>query len=44
MPLQRRTAVVEFGLPYAADAAISRHVAEFIQNHAPNAQTPALYY
>ncbi len=40
MPLQRRTAVVEFGLPYAADAAISRHIAEFIQNHSSDAKTP----
>lgn len=41
MSLKRRTAVVEFGLPYAADAAISRHIAEFIQNHAPEQRIPA---
>lgn len=40
MPQQRKTAVVEFGLPYAADAAISRHLAEFIQNHSPDGKTP----
>ncbi|WP_105901453.1 Hsp70 family protein [Vibrio gangliei] len=40
IPLQRRTAVVEFGLPYAADAAISRHLAEFIANHSPDGKTP----
>lgn len=40
MPQQRRTAVVEFGLPYAADAAISRHLAQFIEHHSPDGQTP----
>jgi molecular chaperone DnaK (HSP70) len=33
-PLQRRNAMVEFGLPYAADPAISKHVAEFLGRHA----------
>lgn len=32
-PQQRRNAVVEFGLPYAADAAISKHIAEFLGRH-----------
>ncbi|ABM03063.1 chaperone DnaK-related protein [Psychromonas ingrahamii 37] len=32
-PLKRRSAVVEFGLPYAADPAVSKHVAEFIADH-----------
>lgn len=32
-PLQRRNAMVEFGLPYAADAAISKHIAEFLARH-----------
>ncbi len=32
-PQQRRNAMVEFGLPYAADAAISKHVAEFLARH-----------
>ena len=29
-PHKKRGAVVEFGLPYASDAAISRHLAEFL--------------
>lgn len=33
-PQGRRAAVIEFGLPYAADAAISRHLAAFLANHA----------
>ncbi len=33
MPNQRRAAVVEFGLPYAADPAISKHLAQFIDTH-----------
>ena len=33
-PLGRRAAVVEFGLPYAADPAISRHLAAFLAQHA----------
>lgn len=32
-PQRRRTAVVEFGLPYTADPAISRHVATFLAQH-----------
>ena len=32
-PQGRRAAVVEFGLPYAADPAISRHLAAFLSNH-----------
>jgi molecular chaperone DnaK (HSP70) len=32
-PLKRRSAVVEFGLPYAADPAVSKHIAEFIADH-----------
>lgn len=32
--LQRRTGIVEFGLPYARDAAITRHVADFLRRHA----------
>ncbi len=32
-PKQRRRAVVEFGLPYAADPAISKHIAAFILQH-----------
>ncbi|HIF9357143.1 TPA: Hsp70 family protein [Photobacterium damselae] len=32
-PNQRQAAVVEFGLPYAADPAISKHLAQFIELH-----------
>ena len=32
-PLSRRSGVVEFGLPYAADPAVSKHIAEFIADH-----------
>ncbi|MCP5160755.1 MAG: hsp70 family protein [Hahellaceae bacterium] len=32
-PNKRRSAVVEFGLPYASDPAISKHLAAFIGNH-----------
>jgi molecular chaperone DnaK (HSP70) len=32
--LQRRGGIVEFGLPYARDAAITRHVADFLRRHA----------
>ncbi len=33
-PHGRRGAIVEFGLPYAADAAVTRHVAAFLAKHA----------
>jgi len=33
-PLGRRGGIVEFGLPYAADPAVSRHLAAFLGNHA----------
>ncbi len=33
VPDKRRSAVVEFGLPYAADPAVSKHVAEFLATH-----------
>ncbi|WP_454458118.1 Hsp70 family protein [Thauera phenylacetica] len=32
-PRRRRAAIVEFGLPYPADPAISRHLAGFLQRH-----------
>ena len=32
-PAGRRAALVEFGLPYAADAAITRHLAAFLGRH-----------
>ena len=37
-PQRRRSAIVEFGLPYPADAAITRHLAEFLQRHAAAAR------
>jgi molecular chaperone DnaK (HSP70) len=33
-PKRLRSGIVEFGLPYAADAAITRHVAAFLTQHA----------
>ncbi|UUM31564.1 Hsp70 family protein [Vibrio japonicus] len=33
IPDKRRSAVVEFGLPYVADPAVSKHVAEFLNVH-----------
>ena len=33
-PGKRRSAMVEFGLPYAADPAVSKHVAAFLARHA----------
>ncbi|EEY38659.1 Hsp70 family protein [Vibrio mimicus] len=33
LPEKRRRAVVEFGLPYAADPAVSKHIAEFLSHH-----------
>lgn len=35
---QRRAALVEFGLPYPADPAITRHVAAFLNRHAQAAR------
>ncbi len=32
-PQQRRSALLEFGLPFVADAAVPKHLAEFIANH-----------
>lgn len=32
-PKTKRSALVEFGLPYAADAAITRHIAAFLLRH-----------
>jgi molecular chaperone DnaK (HSP70) len=34
LPQRRRAAIVEFGLPYPADPAISRHLAAFLRRHA----------
>lgn len=33
-PRGRRGGIIEFGLPYAADPAITRHIAAFLQQHA----------
>ena len=33
-----RGAIIEFGLPYATDAAITRHLAGFLRQHAPAAR------
>ena len=38
LPEQKRSGVVEFGLPYAADPAISKHIAAFLQDHAGEAK------
>lgn len=38
-PRKRRSAIVEFGLPYPADPAITHHLAEFLQQHAQVART-----
>ncbi|CAN5485691.1 Hsp70 family protein [soil metagenome] len=32
---QARSGIVAFGLPYARDAAITRHIAEFLRQHGP---------
>ncbi|GLT16538.1 molecular chaperone DnaK [Vibrio zhanjiangensis] len=32
-PNKRRSAMVEFGLPYVADPAVSKHLAEFLHQH-----------
>jgi molecular chaperone DnaK (HSP70) len=38
--LQRRAGIVEFGLPFARDAAITRHVADFLRRHAHGVPMP----
>lgn len=37
-PDKRRNAVVEFGLPYVSDPAISKHIAEFLHAHQASLQ------
>ncbi len=37
-PDKKRSGVVEFGLPYAAEPAISKHIAAFLHNHAQSAR------
>ncbi|MDD2762264.1 MAG: Hsp70 family protein, partial [Methylomonas sp.] len=39
LPDKKRSGVVEFGLPYAAEPAISKHIAGFLQLHAQAAKT-----
>lgn len=34
LPERRRSGVVEFGLPYAAEPAVSKHIAAFLKHHA----------
>lgn len=38
LPDKKRSGVVEFGLPYAAEPAISKHIAAFLQLHAQAAK------
>lgn len=33
LPNKKRSGVVEFGLPYAAEAAVSKHIAAFLKTH-----------
>ena len=33
LPIKRRSAMLEFGLPYASDPAVSRYLAQFISEH-----------
>ncbi len=33
LPKQRQSAILAFGLPYASDPAISKHLAQFLQRH-----------
>jgi molecular chaperone DnaK (HSP70) len=42
MPHGRRAGLQELGLPYAADAAITRHLARFLRQHASAAQGEAV--
>jgi len=39
LPDKKRSGVVEFGLPYAAEPAISKHIAAFLQLHAQAAKS-----
>ncbi len=38
-PQRRRSGIVEFGLPYPADAAVTRHLAAFLARHAAVSRT-----
>lgn len=39
LPDKKRSGVVEFGLPYAAEPAISKHIAAFLKTHSQASQT-----
>jgi hypothetical protein len=39
LPHRRRAGIVEFGLPYASDPAVTRHLAAFLSDHAHAART-----
>lgn len=41
-PPPNRRGLVAFGLPYARDPAITRHIAEFLRQHAPDGKPMAL--
>jgi len=43
LPDKKRSGVVEFGLPYAAEPAISKHIAAFLQLHAQAAKAALGY-
>ncbi len=38
-PQRRRAGIVEFGLPFVADAGVTRHIAEFLSRHRDLART-----
>ncbi len=38
LPDKKRSGVVEFGLPYAAEPAVSKHIAAFLNHHAQSAR------
>src|SRR5579864_5761337 len=42
MPQRRRTGLAEIGLPYAADAAITRHLARFLRQQAAQSEHGAV--
>jgi molecular chaperone DnaK (HSP70) len=42
LPEARRSALTAFGLPYERDAAVTRHVAQFLARHAPERLPDAL--
>src|SRR5207253_11474842 len=42
MPQRRKTGLAEIGLPYAADAAITRHLARFLRQQAAQSEHGAV--